>query len=80
MFDADTFQLHYPSLLQLVPVWISAHVSGPSLISHSTGFTKVLRDYCGRIDHILQVLAEKWIVFSTFVYPCVLLLQSLSLG
>lgn len=57
MFDADTFQLHYPPLLQLVPVRISAHVSRPSLVSHGTGFTKVLRDYRGRIDHILQVLA-----------------------
>lgn len=63
MFDADTFQLHYPLLLQLVPVWISAQVSGPSLISHRTGFTKVLRDYCGRIDHILQVLVENVLFF-----------------
>lgn len=78
MFDADTFQLHYPPLLQVVPAWISAHVSGPSLISHSTGFTKVLRDYCGRIDHILQPLAQNGSSSFHFLFICFTLLQSLT--
>lgn len=75
MFDAGTFSASLATAITTWAKWITAHVAGPLLISQSAGFTKVLRDYCGRIDHILQVLMENGWIFSADIYPFMLLLS-----